>query len=108
MTKPKTKKPKKTVPPKKTERGFGIYDEFTDSYGSTVKVQESSSAEGPHVWIFCQNEKYGRPDPTGVDRSKDFTPHLSYEQAKRVRDALNDFLLHARETWDPSALKERS
>lgn len=82
------------------ERGFAIYEEFTDSYGSEVRVQESSSAMGPHCWIFCANENFGYPDPKGKDRSKVWTPHLTLEQARRVRDALNAFIVHAGTRWE--------
>lgn len=68
---------------KRTERGFAIYAEFADSYGSEIRVQESSSAEGPHVWIFCRNVSAPNMDP-----------HLTPAQARRVRDALDRFLRH--------------
>lgn len=62
-----------------TERGFVIYDEFTDTYGNGVRVQESSSAEEPRVWLFTDGAGTG-------------TPHLNIEQATRVRDALDAFI----------------
>ncbi len=31
-----------------TPRGFAVYTMFEDTYGNNVRVQESSSAEGPH------------------------------------------------------------
>lgn len=71
---------------RKNERGFEVYAEFDDSYGSDVRVQESSSAGEPHVWIFCHNQRYGQGE------QKDFTPHLTVEQAKIVRDALDEFI----------------
>jgi hypothetical protein len=95
------------MPEKTTERGFGVYAEFTDSYGSEVRVQESSSAEGPRAWIFAHHvpeDRYLRP---GARELLDFigfsdlaelaafltpSPHLSIDQAKRVRDALDAFI----------------
>lgn len=64
-----------------TQRGFIIYDKFTDTYGNDVRVQESSSATRDAVWIFC-NEAPGRAG----------SAHLNVEQAKRVRDALDAFI----------------
>ena len=66
-----------------TGRGFAVYDEFTDTYGSTVIVQESSSPEGARVWIFCRH---------GGFPQKASEPHLNVEQARRVRDALDAFI----------------
>ena len=66
-----------------TERGFTVYDQFTDMYGHDVRVQESSSAEGARAWIFCS--KGGSPQEKA-------SPHLDVEQAKRVRDALDAFI----------------
>jgi hypothetical protein len=92
---------------KTTERGFGVYAEFTDSYGSEVRVQESSSAEGPRVWIFASHDpedRYLRPGarellefagfPNLAELAAKLTPspHLSIDQAKRVRDALDAFI----------------
>lgn len=57
-------------------RGFTIYDQFTDTYGKQVTIQESSHADGDRCWIFS----------TGG------APHLNPEQARRVRDALDAFI----------------
>jgi hypothetical protein len=45
-----------------TERGFAIYDEFTDTYGSRIRVQESSSAEESRCWIFAEDSNGVRGD----------------------------------------------
>lgn len=58
-----------------TERGFTIYDEFTDRYGNEVSVVESSLATEACCWIFC-----------------DRAPHLTVAQARRVRNALDAFI----------------
>lgn len=65
-----------------TPRGFTVYDEIETSYGHTVRVQESSSAEAPHVWLFVSDS------PVVVTHN----PHLTIEQAIRVRDALTAFI----------------
>ena len=66
---------------KKTSRGFNIYTEFRDTYKSEVRVQESSSACAPRVWIFCES----------APGNKDMSPHLSPAQARRVAKALLKF-----------------
>lgn len=59
-----------------TERGFAIYDRFFDQKGTEIHVQKSSLANEPCVWIF----------------STALGAHLTIEQAKRVRDALDTFI----------------
>ena len=78
-----------------TLRGFTIYDQLTDAYGNDVRVQESSSATGPKVWIFCN--KGGSPDQIG-------SPHLDLAQAQRVRDALTAFIEEQQETLQAEGL----
>lgn len=71
-----------------TSRGFVIYDEFEDSQGRRVVVRESSAADrpgskGPFLWVMALvGEVSGATGPL----------HLSYGQAVRLRDALEDFL----------------
>jgi hypothetical protein len=59
-----------------TQRGFVTYTEFEDGRGTTIRVAESSSAEGRHVWIFA-----------GAGAA-----HLSEDEAATVRDALGQFV----------------
>jgi hypothetical protein len=40
---------------KRTNRGFSIYSEIKDANKQTVRIQESSHADGPLVWIFCND-----------------------------------------------------
>lgn len=68
---------------RKTQRGFGIYSEFTDSYGSRIKIQESSSAEKKCCWIFCDNDPNVFKNPS---------PHLTVAQAKRVIAGLKKWI----------------
>lgn len=73
----------------KNARGFDRFDEFRDTYGSRVRIVESSSAAGPHVWIFCdENPRDAEP-----------SPHLDVEQARRVIDALQAFVDEAPARW---------
>ncbi len=62
----------------KTARGFSKYGEFKDTYGATIRVQESSAVGPTKVWIFCQKD----------DRSE-CSPHLNVEQMKKLRDILS-------------------
>lgn len=66
---------------KYTPRGFRNYAEFSDSYGSTITVRESSSAERHCVWVFCRK-------PTG----EEFAPHLNKKQARMLIKALEKFI----------------
>jgi hypothetical protein len=66
-----------------TDRGLAVYDEFTDTYGSKIRVQESSAATEPKCWIFAD---------AASSMAATTQPHLNVEQAKRVRDALDAFI----------------
>lgn len=91
-----------------TERGFDVYDEFTDAYGNTVRVQKSSSATRDCVWVFARHGSSGlRPGYRDRLAAAGFagqaqidelaamltpSPHLDVEQATRLRDALSVFI----------------
>lgn len=64
-------------------RGFLGYAQFDDTYGAQVRVKESSSANGPHVWIFVGGGRLSNNDGSA---------HLTIEQAVLVRDALDRFI----------------
>jgi hypothetical protein len=68
---------------KLTSRGFTIYGEFVDCYGSEITVQESSITGDPCCWVYCYRE------------NKDFTPHLTVPQAKQLIQLLEDFVSHS-------------
>ena len=76
-----------------TGRGFTIYDEFTDTYGNRVRVQQSSSAMSPRVWIFTED-----------DSDATTSPHLDITQAERVRDALDAFITEQKEMLQAEGL----
>jgi len=79
-----------------TQRGFDVYDEFTDSYDASVRVQQSSSAMAPHCWVFVdENKPDDRPLVCGEKHRNHGSIHLTIEQAQRLRDALGDFLADA-------------
>jgi len=88
-----------------TPRGFTVYDQLTDTYGATVRVQQSSAAmHGARVWIFAEHPKEMLTTEdlalfaaAGIDIREvradiAASPHLDVEQAKRVRDALDVFI----------------
>jgi len=64
-----------------TERGFIVYDEFPDKYGMNVKIQESSSAEEPRLWVFVETE----------DTYITGAAHLNIEMVDRLIHALEDW-----------------
>jgi len=78
-----------------TPRGFINFDHFTDSYGATVTVRESSAALAPHVWVFVEGgTTAAEPGTPGIPegRKNDGSAHLNVEQATRLRDALDAFI----------------
>ena len=74
---------------KRTNRGFGIYTEFVDTYGQEVRVQQSSSAESDRVWIFCHKD--GKDSHIHLGETQAYSPHLSRKQAVRLAKALLRF-----------------
>jgi hypothetical protein len=74
-----------------TPRGFAVYLELEDTYGNKIRIQESSSAEGPHIWLFCESMS---------DQQKGASPHLNLMQAEAVRDALDRAIARGRELWE--------
>lgn len=72
---------------RKTNRGFKIYSEFTDTYQSKVRVQESSSVL-KRCWIFVENDgKHPRSNLV-----TDGAIHLNTRQAKWIINALEKFI----------------
>jgi hypothetical protein len=62
-------------------RGFAMYGRVPTTYGEIVSVYESSSAEGPHIWM-----SFDAPDG---DKEKSQAVHLNLEQAIDVCNNLN-------------------
>lgn len=62
-------------------RGFHIYGEpVICTYGTAVRVYESSSAEGPHVWLnVTVDPRRLKDQPSGEG-----TAHLNEQQARDV------------------------
>lgn len=74
-----------------TPRGFTNFDEFTDAYGATVTVRESSIVGQPHVWVFTAG---------GAVAENTGAAHLNRDQATRLRDGLDDWLRETRDEHD--------
>lgn len=93
-------KPRTAAPPvavEVTERGFHRYgNPITCTYGSTIKVYESSSAEGPHCWLRVQ------VDPRVLTRQEygEGTAHLNEEQARALIARLQFWLDEIPTRWE--------
>lgn len=73
--------------PKTTNRGFSIYGEFADTYGSKVKIQQSSSVS-KRCWIFVNND--GKTQ--GSNLKTDGAIHINAAQAKKIIKSLEKFI----------------
>lgn len=87
---------------KRTSRGFDLYTEFTDTYGATVSVRESSAAGVRRCWVDARGGStlgarqlaLSKEDPRqpGENIVNDNTSgHLSPAQARRLAKALLRF-----------------
>lgn len=78
------------------DRGFLAYagGAIPTSYGHTIRVQESSAASGPHVWLFVDDS----PSVAGKN------PHLDLDQAIALRAALDQFIEGVPDRWDGGQL----
>jgi hypothetical protein len=82
---------------KRGDRGFHQYGvPVVCTYGSQVEVYESSSAEGPHVWIKVQ------VDPRVLTRQPygEGVAHLNEEQARAVIARLQAWLDEIPSRWE--------
>lgn len=81
-----------------SDRGFMLYggSAVRTSYGHPVeiRVQESSAASGPHVWMFID----AAPGMKGRE------PHLSLADAIEIRDRLTQFIDDVPERWTRGAM----
>lgn len=78
---------------KRTERGFAIFGEVTDSRRNVIRAQESSACGGPYLYLFTHDSE-GRElvpcvgTPTGMIS---ITPHLTQVQARKLAKLLLKF-----------------
>lgn len=77
------------------DRGFLTYagGPIATDYGHTITVRESSSAEGPHLWLFIGES----------EQTEKGSPHLSLAQAITLRAALDQFIESVPERWGGGA-----
>lgn len=78
-------------------RGFHVYGEpVICTYGSTIRVYESSAASGPHVWlnVLCDGNIL-RHQPSGEG-----TAHLNEEQARALVARLQAWLDEIPSRWE--------
>lgn len=68
---------------KKDLRGFAVFTTFEDTYGATVTIKESSSAEGKRGWLFVKG---------GGIKNNDGAVHFDNRQARRMIKALENYL----------------
>jgi len=87
-----------------TERGFADYATFEDTYGQTVTVRQSSSAEEHRVWVFCDENGHQSYPKNPPPDSPAPAPHLNVEQAQRLIRALGVFIGGAEDPW-PARVK---
>lgn len=73
---------------RKTARGFRIFAEFKDDYGTPFNVVESSSVD-PHCWIYYNDPEYGK---WHLGEKLPPALHLSPAQARRLIRALERWL----------------
>ena len=66
--------------PKKDVRGFTSFGVFKCTYGTNVRVKESSAASKPHIWLFLDE------DHAVMERSKkgEAAAHLTLANARRL------------------------
>lgn len=79
------------------QRGFHQYGEpVVCTYGSTIRVYESSAAMGPHVWLNVKCDGVSLHDqPEGEG-----TAHLNEEQARELIARLQAWVDEIPERWE--------
>lgn len=79
-----------------SNRGFHQYGEpFLCTYGTRLRVYESSSAEAPHVWLNMKADlRVLRDEGRG-----EATAHLNEEQARALVARLQAWLDEIPERW---------
>jgi hypothetical protein len=86
---------------KRTSRGFTIYAEIPDSHGNTLRVQESSATGDERspgwLWLFVDESSERQADREEWERRMGRraipAPHLSLDQVRALRAALDAFLI---------------
>ena len=69
--------------------GRGLWGaEFTDTYGATVRVSDSSAADEPRMWIWTEG---GGTDDPSRGKKNSGSIHLSQRQAVELAAVLTKF-----------------
>lgn len=95
-----------TVPaPEYSDRGFAGWVPIAAQHGHVVEVYESSSAEGPHLWVSVRGECHldgpAKPCagiPAGVAPGYN-AAHLSMDAARLLRDQLDAAIKHSEDRF---------
>lgn len=91
-------KPKHVRILKRGDRGFHGYGKpMTDSYGSVLEVYESSSAEGPHVWLSVDSSSWENDQRA---KRGSGTAHLNAAQARDLIARLQTWLDEIPKRWE--------
>lgn len=64
-----------------TDRGFDHMPEIPSGYGGSVRVYESSNAEGPHIWVKVEESMRGGVPSTSF-------AHLKAEDAVKLAEQI--------------------
>lgn len=79
------------------DRGFiGYGQPFDCTYGTSVETYESSSAEGPHLWLALQETNLAA---NGKGVPGQAHAHLNEDQVRALRDRLQAFLDDVPSRW---------
>jgi hypothetical protein len=82
---------------KRGDRGFHQYGkDAACTYGTTMRVYESGSAEGPHVWL---NLKAGPALTPEGQEPVDVSAHLNRKQALRLIERLQTWVDEIPRRW---------
>jgi hypothetical protein len=81
-----------------SSRGFRFMDPVPSDYGGEVRVSESSSAMGPHLWLRV-TYPVDLNEPEG-DMAEGVA-HLKLDDAARLRDQLTTLIDHHYQMDDP-------
>lgn len=78
------------------DRGFiGYGQPFDCTYGTSVETYESSSAEGPHLWLALRGGEALRARAVPGEAHA----HLDEDQVRALRDRLQAFLDDIPSRW---------
>ena len=81
--------------PEKSERGFAQFPEVECSYGSKVKVYESSAASGPHLWLNVDSRPWANPEHFAYkdNFAAQASAHLTLDQARDLCNRLQTAIM---------------